>query len=552
MKRLFLSIALATSFALAQEDPSTKIDRLFEDVNKPDSPGVSVAVIRDGQIVFSKGYGSANLEYAAPITPDTVFHVASVSKQFTAMALVLLEQDGKLKLDDDVHKHLPDLPDYGKTVTVRQLLQHTSGIRDQWQTLALAGWRLDDIITQNQILQMLFRQKQLNFTPGSEHLYSNGGYTLAAEVVRRVSGKSLRAFCEERIFKPLGMSRTHFHDDLKMIIKNRAVSYRPSGTGFENSPLNYENVGATSLFTTAEDLARWLDNFRDPKVAGRAGVERLQEQAVLADGKKISYALGVSVDEQRGLKRVSHGGGDAGFRSMVAWYPELNLGVVLVSNLGNLNVGQKAQQVAEAFAERQMKPVPAASTMAAKTVERVPVDPQRLAEYVGVYRAPQFGFIEVEFKEGKLLASPPGSPRQELVPIAGEAFFVQAMNVEVRLGTEGDKKWISIRPLQQPQLETRGERISKELGESPRDFADYSGLYWSDELETQYRAVVEDGKLKLRHVRHGDIDLRPIGGDFFRGAWFMSEVRFTRDADGRITGLVAGGGRLRGIQFTRR
>ncbi|MGI8783630.1 MAG: serine hydrolase domain-containing protein [Acidobacteriota bacterium] len=552
MKRLFLSIGLATSLALAQEDPSAKIDRIFEDVNKPESPGVSVAVIKDGRVVFSKGYGSANLEYAAPITPDTVFHVASVSKQFTAMALVLLEQEGKLALDDDLQKHLPDLPDYGKNVTVRQLLQHTSGIRDQWQTLAVAGWRLDDIITQNQILQMLYRQKQLNFDPGSEHLYSNGGYTLAAEVVRRVSGKTLRAFCEERIFKPLGMTHTHFHDDLRMIVKNRAVSYRPSRTGFENAPLNFENVGATSLFTTAEDLARWLDNFRDPKVGGRAAVERLQEQAVLADGKKISYALGVSVDEQRGLKRVSHGGGDAGFRSVVTWYPELNLGVALVSNLGSLNVGQKAERVAEVFAATQMKAEPASSTTAAKTVERVPVDPQRLAEHVGLYRAAQFGFIEVELKEGKLLASPPGAPRRELVPIAAEMFFVEAMNVEVKFGTEGDKKWMAIRPLQQAQPETRGERISKELGESPRDLAGFSGLYWSDELETQYRAVVEDGKLKLRHVRHGDIELRAIGGYFFSGSWFMSEVRFTRDAAGRITGLLAGGGRLRGIQFTRR
>src|SRR5687768_13003665 len=233
MMHRILFVALAAGLCLAQDGPKVRIDQLFAEWNKLESPGASVAVIRDGQIIFRKGYGSANLEYGTPITPETVFHVASVSKQFTAMALVLLEQDGKLTLEDDIRKHLPELPEYGTKITARQLLQHTAGIRDQWQTLAMAGWRLDDVITQSQILQMMYRQKELNFTPGTEHVYSNGGYTLAAEIVRRVSGKTLRSFCDDRIFKPLGMTRTHFHDDLKMIVKNRAVSYRSSQSGFE-------------------------------------------------------------------------------------------------------------------------------------------------------------------------------------------------------------------------------------------------------------------------------------------------------------------------------
>ena len=552
MTHRFLIVALAAVLCLAQDRPNVGIDQLFAQWNKLDSPGASLAVIRDGQVIFRKGYGSANLEYATPITPETVFHVASVSKQFTAMALVLLEQDGKLTLEDDVRKHLPELPDYGTKITARHLLQHTAGIRDQWQTLAMSGWRLDDVITQSQILQMMYRQKELNFTPGTEHVYSNGGYTLAAEIVRRVSGKTLRSFCDERIFKPLGMTRTHFHDDLKMIVKNRAVSYRSSQSGFENSLLNYENVGATSLFTTAEDLVRWLDNFRDPKVGGREAVERLQEQAVLVGGRKISYALGVSVDEHRGLKRVSHGGGDAGFRSMVSWYPEVNLGVAVLSNLGNFNSGEKANQVAEAFVEGRMKTQPAAPTSAAKKIERVPVDAEKLARHTGVYRVPQLSVVEVELKEGKLFASPAGQARQELVPIAGEKFFVEALNLEVSFETEGDKNWIAIRP-QQSQIAMRGERISKELGGGkPPDLAELTGSYWSDELETQYRAVVEGGKLRLRHVRHGDIELRPVRGDIFAGTWFMSEIVFVRDAQGRVTGMRAGGGRVRGILFTRR
>lgn len=210
------------------------------------------------------------------------------------MSIVLLEQDGKLSLEDDVHKYLPELADYGYRVTIRNLLQHTSGVRDQWQTLALAGWRLDDVITQKQILRMLFRQRELNFEPGTKNLYSNGGYTLLAEVVARVSCAPFPEFCDRRIFRPLGMSHTHFHDDHRRVVHDRAYSYEKATDGYQASPLNYANVGATSLFTTAPDLVRWLDNFRDPKVGGPGAVTRLQEQAVL-NGKKIDYALGISI-----------------------------------------------------------------------------------------------------------------------------------------------------------------------------------------------------------------------------------------------------------------
>jgi CubicO group peptidase (beta-lactamase class C family) len=218
------------------------------------------------------------------------------------MSLVLLEQDGKLSLEDEVHQYLPELPDYGQRITIRNLLQHTSGIRDQWQTLGLAGSRLDDIITPEQILRMLFRQKQLNFAHGSRHLYSNGGYSLAAEIVHRVSGKGFDAFADERIFKPLGMTRTHVHDDPAHVVPGRAYSYAPiAGGPFKNSILSYANYGATSLFTTAPDLGKWLDNFRDPKVGGARAIGRLEKQAVI-DGKPIDYALGVSIGKYRGLR----------------------------------------------------------------------------------------------------------------------------------------------------------------------------------------------------------------------------------------------------------
>jgi CubicO group peptidase (beta-lactamase class C family) len=242
-----LALLILPLAAVAADDGvATRLDELLSGSCQTGAPGVSVAVIQHGKPVYEKGYGLANLEYDVAVTPQTIYHIASVSKQFTAMALVLLEEDGKLSLEDDLHKYLPELPDYGHPVTIRQLLQHTSGVRDQWQTLALAGWRLDDVITQEQILRVLFRQKELNFVPGTRHLYSNGGYTLAAEIVTRVSGKPLPDFCRERIFDPLGMAHTHFHLDHRRIVHDRAYSSSQNESGYQAEPLNYADVGATS------------------------------------------------------------------------------------------------------------------------------------------------------------------------------------------------------------------------------------------------------------------------------------------------------------------
>lgn len=541
---LFLSVAL-----LGQDDSAAKhVDAIFQQWNNNSGPGAAVSVVQDGHLVLQKGYGLADLEYNIPIEPDTIFHVASVSKQFTAMALVLLEQDGKLSIDDEIHKYLPELPDYGHPIKIRNLLQHTSGIRDQWQTLALAGWSLEDVITQDQILRMLFRQKELNFPPGTEHLYSNGGYTLAAEIVTRVSGKPLPEFCASRIFKPLGMTNTHFHQDLNMVVKNRAYSYSPSGAGYENAPLNYANVGATSLFTTATDLTKWLDNFRNPKVGGKAAIARLEEQAVLSDGKTIDYALGVSIGKYRGLKTVSHSGGDAGFRSYVCWYPDQQLGIAVVSNLGSFNPAAAANRVAAVYLESKMEPAPAAAP-AKRTY--VTVDPAILATYAGSYPLPKIGQTLVAVVEGgKLLAGGPIQPPMEMKPLAASRFFVEPLEAEIEFipAPNGAMKV----KITQPGAVNEGER-AKEPVKADADLASYTGAYWSEELETQYTFSIKDGKLIATHAHHGVITLTAKAKDSFSSdQWFMGDVNFVRASDGHVTAVLLGGGRLRGIRFVKK
>ena len=428
-----LSTALTLSTACVPPDrpvpPSLSrgIDAVFADLDRPGSPGASVAVIQDGDIIYSRGYGEAQIEHGVPVTTRTIFHVASVSKEFTAMAVTMLAADGALSLEDPVQQHLPFVPEFEHPVTVRQMIYHTSGIRDQWQLLGMSGWRLDDVITTEQIIALMTRQRELNFVPGSEYLYSNMGYTLLAQTVEAVSGMSFAEFTASRIFQPLGMDRTHFHDDHEHMVPDRAYSYKPApaeepaadqaaGTEapddrprYDKSVLSYANAGATSLFTTAEDLARWLDNFRHETLGGPAVMATMQARGVLNDGDTIPYAHGLSVGEYRGLRTIGHGGSDAGFRTQVYWFPEANTGVVVLTNAANGNPAGRARGVADivlagSFTEDEGEedgPPPAAAD---STPPWVP-DPVALAAYAGSYYSPELDALyHLDVADGRLVA----------------------------------------------------------------------------------------------------------------------------------------------------
>jgi hypothetical protein len=412
---------------------------------------------------------------------------------------------------------------------------------------------LDDVITQKQILGLLFRQKELNFAPGTAHLYSNGGYTLAAEVVARVSGKPFPDFCQERIFGPLAMTRTHFHQDHRRIVHDRAYSYEKSGESYQASPLNYANVGATSLFTTAPDLVRWLDNFREPKVGGRAAIDRLQEQAVLADGKKIDYALGLAIGRYRGLKTVSHGGGDAGYRSYVLWFPEQELGIAVVSGLASFDSGGTANKVAEVFLGDKM--TPAAAKPPPRLAPQTPrqyltLEPRALDQYVGHYKMDAGLGAEVLKKDGKLVAEVPGQGTAELHPLATNRFFIEHLNGELEFVAKPDGP-LRLKFTQEGST-MNGERTALAPWKAT-GLEQYQGVYWSDELETQYTITLKGGKLTAAHVRHGEIALIPASQDRFKTTeWFMPEANFLRDSSNRVSGVTLGGGRVKAIRFNRK
>jgi CubicO group peptidase (beta-lactamase class C family) len=298
---------------------AVRIDSVFAPFAGTDRPGCSIAVSQNGNQVYAKGYGMSDLQYGLAIEPSSIFHVASVSKQFAAFAVALLAEDGKLSLDDEVRKYVPELPDLGKRITIRHLIYHTSGIRDQWELLGMAGWRYGhDLFTQDDVLEILKRQRALNFDPGEQWMYSNSGYSLIAMIVKRVSGKSLREFSDERIFKPLGMTNTHVHDDHQMIVPNRTSAYEngPNGEWRISIP-TFDTHGATTLFTTAGDLLKWEQNFVTGTVGSRALLAEAERSAKLNNGKDTNYGFGIQLETYRGAPVRGHGGADAGYRADV-------------------------------------------------------------------------------------------------------------------------------------------------------------------------------------------------------------------------------------------
>ncbi len=548
----FLLWKITTSCTIASKSNTdsleVKVNKLFSEWDKPDAPGVALAVVKDGSIVYKQGYGLANLEYNIPITPSTIFHVASVSKQFTAFAVVLLANQGKLSLDDDIRKHLPEVPDFGKTIRIRHLIHHISGLRDQWELLVMAGWRLDDVITKEHILKMVRHQRELNFAPGEEYLYCNTGFTLLAEIVERVSGHSFAEWTETNIFKPLGMTNTQFYDDHEKIVKNRAYSYSPlKNGGFKKRVLSFANVGATSLFTTVEDMSKWVNNFDDQRVGGKAVIEQMFEQGVLNDGKKISYAFGLVIGNHKGLKTVSHGGSDAGYRSHVVRFPEQNFAVVILGNRGALNPSRLSMQVADIYLADRIQP----EKPKKKTEQKIAkVDPAVYETYAGKYWFQLGFFITITKENNRLMVKLTGQPKVELLPESETRFFIKETGSQLtfHLNNVGQVIQLSFR---RGSVDMTGEKLKPPVLDK-RKLTEYIGDYYSDELGTTYTIVVKNSKLVAQHRRHSDMLLNPTIEDRFEGPrWFFGRIHFTRNKENQVAGFRLTGGRVRNLSFVK-
>jgi CubicO group peptidase (beta-lactamase class C family) len=410
MKSLAVVVALAAlagpGFAQESLSPAqrARIDSVFSAFNS-NTPGCALGVYRNGAIAYSRGYGMANLEHNIPITAATLFDIGSTSKQFTATSILLLAQDDKLSLDDEVRKWIPGLPDYGAPVTIRQLLHHTSGIRDYLTLMSLRFTSFDGVTTDRDALDLIVRQKELNFRPGSEYLYSNSGYFLLSEIVKRASGQSLRVFATQRIFAPLGMTASHFHNDHTMIVPLRATAYAPRGTGYAVSMSGFEQTGDGAVHTSIDELLAWDNNFYTPKVGGQKLLDELHVRGVLNKGDTITYARGLMLGEQRGLRTVSHGGSWAGYRAELLRFPAQHTSIAVLCNVANGNPSGRARRVADVLFESQMTALPADAENRAALPQPPPRAPANLdrAEYSGDFYSPELDIVyRIRAKDGAL------------------------------------------------------------------------------------------------------------------------------------------------------
>jgi CubicO group peptidase (beta-lactamase class C family) len=534
-------------------EPSTieQVDRLFEKWDKPNTPGAVLAILKDGKIIYSRGYGMANLEESVPNTPSTVFHLGSVSKQFTAFAIHLLVNEGKLSLDDDARKYLPEAPDYGKPITIRQLLHHTSGLRDQWNLLALAGWRLSDVITDGDVRRLLMQQKELNFPPGDEMLYSNSGYSVLAEIVRRVSGMPLRQFAKERIFGPLEMNDTKYQANYGDVVKNRAYSYVPTREGaYRYDALSYSTYGPSSLFSTVGDLARWDENFYTAKVGGPAVLQALQEKGRLNNGKELDYASGLVVDQYRGLKTVSHAGADAGYRANIVRFPDYHFSVVVLANAGDLDAEGISLRIADICLKDKLGPADKPSDSYPPILKNEQkLEPEALDAFVGDFES-EPGFVVTFTKEnGAVFQQVTGQEKLPVYASSPNTFFLKVVDAEYVFDKpEADGK-VRTATLHQNGHSFRLTRLGQ-FSLAPDQLHNRSGSFYSEELGVIYTIHEQKGNLGVRYPR-GDISLKQIGPESFLGAFPIGELKFSCDQNDICKGFDISDGRVRNLKFKR-
>ncbi len=569
LKRLFVTLlvlgVMLNLSAVAQEQKKesnsalveplkVKVDALFARWDKPDSPGCALGVIKDGSFIYKRGYGMANLDYNIPISPDTSFYIASTSKQFTAMSIALLAREGKISLDDDIRKYLPEIPQYQSPVTIRHLIYHTSGIRDYLELTDLAGRHTEDVNTDDDFIKLIARQKNLNFKPGEKYLYSNSGYFLLSQIVKRVSGKSLRVFADENIFKPLGMVNTRFHDDRSEIIKNRATGYFPrKGGGFSVLITNFDGVGDGGLFTSVEDLLLWNQNFYNNKLAGGADlINNLFTTGTLNNGEKTDYAFALMTSDYKGLKMISHGGSFNGFRAEMLRFPEQKFSVICLCNLGSIDATGLARKVADIFLEKQLKqPAKDDGNGAVSESAFLKLSEQELAGVAGLYFNPtNVTHRRVIVKDGKLLFVINANNAFELKAISASRFLMPDIPAKVEVSFSPPQ------PGKVKNMQVAGGGGKPEIFEpikpaayTPEELSKFAGTFYNEELDAKYVFSIKENKLTVR-VGSEEVPLEALFTDAFASPQGQI-IRFKRDQQNRITGFSLSSGRVKEILFSK-
>lgn len=516
-------------------------DTLFARWAGTTTPGCAVRADRHGEVIFRRAYGMANLESGTPNTPRTVFLAASIAKQITAMAVMLLVQRGKVSLEDDVHRFIPELPDYGAPITLRQLLTHTSGLRDYFEMLILARGRFEeDRITQADFMDIVTRQKALNFRPGAEFLYSNSSFALLALVVQRVSGKPLATFAQEEIFAPLGMTNTRFLDDYSKLVPGRAAGYRGQGDGLRLGFPNYDVYGATNLYTTVDDLLAWAANLMHPRVGDDRITREMTTKAALNNGDSVDYGFGLSLVTDHGRRVIEHEGSDPGFRGYLGVYPAEDFSVAVLCNTRSVDAVGLGHNVALLFLGNGS----AAATY--QDLPRVQLDTLSQARRAGIYFDPTgIEVLVLAWRDGHLYTDPQGGRR--LDPVGRDSFQLEARPVVYVFDPRPNSAFLvtSLYPGHHPD---RFEWRPAPPPHSRGGLRAYTGRFFSQELNASFDVTATDSTIHLQSGTSSGLTARLAFPDTFESGQLV--IQFLRSR-GAITSFRISHPRARQILFTR-
>jgi CubicO group peptidase (beta-lactamase class C family) len=538
--------------------PAAAVDQLFAEWSGPDTPGCAVGVMQRGRLVFERGYGMADLDRKAAITPATLFDPASIAKPFTALSVMLLAEAGKLSLEDEVWTHVPEWVNRHDRITLRHLLAHTAGLRDAFLLIELEPPAPPDTDINARILQTLARQRGVNFTPGTEFAYNNGGYNLLASIVARVSGQPYREFAAAHILQPLGMTHSSFRGGPIAITTNHARGYHRGDRGFqlarEGGIDTSAIVGNSGMFTTVGDLLRWAQNFADARVGTPAHLAEMQTAVDLGSNGLSPWGLGLEVGEDRGLKTIGHGGGDRGIAAYLVRYPSHDVAAAVLCNLDNLNarVGQLARQVAAVYLPEGQRPASPATQTARSPVA---LAPDQLAGYTGLYRDVSTGLYgRIYLRGGKLWASMDAGDGAgdsvELVPLDANRFAIPGAPVIVEFlpSTEGHPQRLQVTGATPKPLIS--ERVVEGFTPSSSQLREYAGRYASADLDVTYTIAAQPSGLAIQIPGRPDIPLQPVLPDAFHGS-LVDLIHFARDGARGVTAFTIDRATVRNLRFER-
>lgn len=542
IKSVILAISiLSPAMAAAAPNIEQAVDQLFADYAKPGAPGCALGVIRDGKLIYEKGYGLASLEHGIPIDPQqTVFNIGSTSKQFTAMAIMLLVAEGKLALDDDLRKLLPEMPDYGQAISVRELLHHTSGLRD-YTVLMTMGTGIHEIDYQSadDAMAMIRRQRGLNFAPGSHFMYSNSNYFLLAQIVERVSQRPFAQFMKERIFEPLGMRRTRVGAQFDAVVPHLASAYKPDPNGgFALHMTNWEHVGESRIFSTIGDLAKWDRNFYAPVVGSAAMIGQLQQNGKRRDGVVLDYAMGLFVDKFGQQRAIHHAGNTAAYGAQLFRLPEQGFSVALLCNISTAEVDNLARRTTHLYLGDKLVFRPGPGVPERPAAPSVPVMKNIAGTYVERFNQ---SIRRVEETDGKLWYVRSERSRTQLHPgLTHYALDASAATVSFAPAA----RQMRFHPVDGEPSEF--DKVDAALPK-PAELKNYMGAFRSDEIGTTWTVLLKDGKLVMETPRAPDLPMVPLFADGFRAGTEL--IRFQRDRAGRVVGLKASNIRVLGLNF---